>query len=173
MKLTTKPMNASHSGLMFWGEEAADKRDLKMAVGRYNEKLDELLIAGDDDLTRKVLSLHDLGVNFNIRKHRSGNYYLSDVFATPTSNTDGMNEAMIAEATEPKLKGGRLKFADFIKRDSAELPVIKKSDNTIQKKPKPSNPDDQVKQLRDTESKKLIEATLGFIKETDGYDTTI
>lgn len=170
MKITTNRLPSSHSNLLFWGADACQRRDLSKAVGRYNPESDELLLAGEDDLTRKIQKLVDIGVQFKVKKHKNGNFYLSDTFGSPTS-TDINESEELNELTEPSYKSGALSFSDFVKntdeQPETKAPVIK-SKKSDKKKSLSETENELIQMIRNQSSQDLINATL---KELEGsYD---
>lgn len=164
MKITTNRLPSSHSNLLFWGADACQRRDLSKAVGRYNPESDELLLAGEDDLTRKIQKLVDIGVQFKVKKHKNGNFYLSDTFGSPTS-TDINESEELNELTEPRFKSSALSFSDFVKsqeQPEAKAPVIKS------KKSLSETENELIQIMRDKSSQDLINATLKELEES--YD---
>lgn len=176
MKLTTNKQAPSHDRLMFWGELAANKRDLSKAVGRYNPESDELLLAGDDDLTRKIQKLVDIGVQFKVKKHKNGNFYLSDTFGSPT---DSINESEeLTELTEPAFKTGALSFSDFVKSQESSEEQPEKQEKKEKKAPKvdkrklSETESELIQVMRNQSSADLIAATLAELEESyDPYAT--
>lgn len=169
MKITNNKQSSSHDRLMFWGVEAADKRDLTKAVGRYDDQTDALLLAGEDDLTRKIQKLVDIGVQFKVKKHKNGNFYLSDTFGSPTS-TDINESEELNELTEPSYKSGALSFSDFVKsqeQPEAKAPVIK-SKKSDKKKSLSETENELIQMIRSQSSQDLINATLKELEES--YD---
>lgn len=167
MKITTNKQPASHDRLMFWGQEAADKRDLSKAVGRYDEKSDELYLAGEDDLTRKIKKLVDIGVNFNAHKHKNSNYFIADTFSTPT--TSDLNESELNELTEPEFKSKALSFSDFVKSQTQpENSVKTKTIKPDKNKSLSETEFELIHAIRNQSSQDLINATLKELEES--YD---
>jgi len=167
MKLTNNKPIASHSNLLFWGADACNRRDLQKAVGRYDEKSDELYLAGEDDLTRKVKKLVDIGVNLKVHKHKNSNYFIADTFNTPT--TSDLNESALNEVTEPEFKSKALSFSDFVKNtDEQPVPEQPKTQKSVKKDKKKSIPETEqeiIELMRSKSSDALIAATLAELKE--------
>ena len=167
MKITTNRPIASHSNLLFWGADACNKRDLSKAVGRYDEKSNELYLAGEDDLTRKIKKLVDIGVNFKVHKHKNSNYFIADTFSTPT--TSDLNESELNELTEPEFKSTVLSFSDFVKSQTQpETPVKTKTIKSDKKKSLSETELELIHAIRNQSSQDLINATLKELEES--YD---
>ncbi|WP_429128652.1 hypothetical protein [Aeromonas media] len=166
MKITTNRLPSSHSNLLFWGADACNNRDLSKAVGRYDEKSDELYLAGEDDLSKKVQKLIDIGVSLRAHKHKNGNYFIADTFATPTSD---LNESKLNELTEPEFKSNALSFSDFVKNtDEQPVPEQPKTQKSVKKDKKKSISETEqelIELMRSKSSEALIAATLAELKE--------
>ena len=167
MKITTNRLPSSHSNLLFWGADACQRSDLSKAVGRYDEKSDELYLAGTDDLSRKVKKLVDIGVNLRAHKHKNGNYFIADTFSTPT--TSDLNESELNELTEPEFKSKALSFSDFVKSQiQPENPVKTKTIKSDKKKSLSETELELIHSIRNQSSQDLINATLKELEES--YD---
>lgn len=167
MKITTNRQIASHSNLLFWGADACNRRDLQKAVGRYDEKSDELYLAGEDDLSKKVQKLIDIGVNLKVHKHKNSNYFIADTFSTPT--TSDLNESELNELTEPEFKSKALSFSDFVKSQTQpEKSVKTKTIKPDKNKSLSETEFELIHAIRNQSSQDLINATLKELEES--YD---